>query len=144
MGALDYIDELNRSVFDDHNQQDYALTAEKGVSEALIRRISKDKSEPEWMLDLRLKSLKLFFEAKLPSWGVDLSELNLDDIIYYAAPNEMKGHANSWDDVPDDIKKTFEKLGIPEAERKVLAGTGAQYDSVNAYHKLKEEWEKRT
>ncbi len=141
MGALDYIQDLNRSVFDDHNQQDYAVAAQKGLSEALIRRISKDKEEPEWMLDLRLKSLKLFWEMSLPTWGVDLSALKLDEIIYYAAPNEMKGHATTWEEVPEDIKRTFERLGIPEAERKVLAGTGAQYDSLNAYHKLKEEWE---
>jgi len=143
MGALDYLEDLDRSVFDSANQQDYAVRAQKGLSEALIRKISATKNEPEWMLEHRLKSLKQFNEMALPTWGVDLSVLNFDDIIYYAAPDEMKGYATKWEDVPDDIKKTFERLGIPEAERKVLAGTGAQYDSVNAYHKLKEEWESK-
>ncbi|QQR54886.1 Fe-S cluster assembly protein SufB [Candidatus Peregrinibacteria bacterium] len=142
MTALDYLQDLDRSVFDGHNAQGYAKNAQKGLSEALIRRISKDKNEPTWMLEHRLKSLKKWHELKLPTFGVDLSGVNFDEIIYYAAPNDMKGYATKWEDVPDDIKKTFERLGIPEAERKVLAGTGAQYDSVNAYHKLKEEWEK--
>lgn len=143
MSALDYINELDRSVFDGHNQQDYAVHAQKGLSEGLIRRISTDKKEPEWMLEHRLKCLTAWNTMPLPHFGVDLSGVDFDQIIYYAAPNEMKGYATEWKDVPDDIKKTFERLGIPEAERKVLAGTGAQYDSVNAYHKLKEEWESK-
>lgn len=141
MSALDYIQDLDRSAFDDANQQGYALKAQKGLSEALIRRISADKKEPEWMLSHRLKSLAAFEKMKLPTFGVDLSDIDFDALIYYAVPSEMTGYATKWEDVPDDIKKTFERLGIPEAERKVLAGTGAQYDSVNAYHKLKEEWE---
>lgn len=141
MTALDYLEDLDRSVFDGHNEQGYAKKAQKGLSEALIRRIAKDKNEPAWMLEHRLNSLKKWYELKLPTFGVELSHIDFDDIIYYAAPNDMKGYATKWEDVPDDIKKTFERLGIPEAERKVLAGTGAQYDSVNAYHKLKEEWE---
>ncbi len=143
MTALDYLEDLDRSVFDDHNKQDYAKHAQKGLSEALIRRISADKNEPQWMLDLRLKALKKWNEMSLPNFGVDLSPIDFDDIIYYAAPSEMKGYATTWEEVPEDIKRTFERLGIPEAERKVLAGTGAQYDSVNAYHKLKEEWESK-
>ena len=95
------------------------------------------------MLAHRLKSLEKWKELKLPTFGVDLSGIDFKDIIYYAAPSEMKGYATEWKDVPEDIKRTFERLGIPEAERKVLAGTGAQYDSVNAYHKLKEEWESK-
>ncbi|EKD92544.1 MAG: hypothetical protein ACD_28C00408G0001, partial [uncultured bacterium] len=142
MGALDYVNDLDRSVFDGHNNDDYAKRAEKGLSERLVRKISGDKNEPEWMLEHRLEALRLFYEMELPTWGVDLSDVHFDEIIYYASPDEMKGYATSWDDVPEDIKRTFERLGIPEAERKVLAGTGAQYDSVNAYHKLKEEWEK--
>lgn len=143
MTALDYINDLDRSVFDGHNQQDYAKHAQKGLSEKLIKRISKDKEEPLWMLEHRLKCLELWHKMPFPNFGVELDELDFENIIYYAAPNEMKGYATEWKDVPDDIKKTFERLGIPEAERKVLAGTGAQYDSVNAYHKLKEEWESK-
>lgn len=142
-GALSYLQDLDRSVFDSHNKQDYAKHAEKGLSEALIKRISSDKKEPTWMLDLRLRALGKWREMALPTFGVDLSQVDFDDIIYYAAPSEMRGYATEWKDVPEDIKRTFERLGIPEAERKVLAGTGAQYDSVNAYHKLKEEWESK-
>ena len=141
MTALDYLQDLDRSTFDSANAQGYAQIAEKGLSEALVRRISSDKKEPDWMLQLRLKSLANFLKMPLPTWGVPLEVLNFDEIIYYAAPSELKGYSTDWKDVPDDIKKTFERLGIPEAERKVLAGTGAQYDSLNAYHKLKEEWE---
>ncbi len=142
MAALDYIQDLNRSVFDTANQQDYTKNVVKGLSEALIRRISKEKNEPEWMLAHRLKGLEQWNAMTMPTFGVDLSVIDFEDIIYYAAPKEMAGYSTKWEDVPDDIKKTFERLGIPEAERKVLAGTGAQYDSLNAYHKLKEEWEK--
>ena len=142
-GALDYINDLDRSVFDGANQQDYAKKAQRGLSEALIRRISKDKKEPEWMLKHRLKSLETFLKLPLPKFGVDLSDIDFDSLIYYAAPKELGGYATKWEDVPEDIKRTFERLGIPEAERKVLAGTGAQYDSLNAYHKLKEEWESK-
>ena len=142
MTALDYISELNRSVFDSHNKQGAAAHAKKGLSTALIRQISKDKKEPKWMLEHRLKALETWKKLKLPSFGVDLSPIDFDDIIYYASQGEQAGYATKWEDVPEDIKRTFERLGIPEAERKVLAGTGAQYDSVNAYHKLKEEWEK--
>ncbi len=142
MAALDYIQDLNRSVFDTANHQDYTKNVVKGLSEELIRRISKEKNEPEWMLAHRLKGLEQWNKMPLPHFGVDLTDIDFEDIIYYAAPAEMAGYATKWEDVPDDIKKTFERLGIPEAERKVLAGTGAQYDSLNAYHKLKEEWEK--
>ncbi len=142
MGALDYVKDLNRTVFDHADSQGYAKKAQKGLSEDLVRRISREKKEPKWMLEHRLASLKTFEEMALPTWGVDLSDVDFEDLIYYASPEEMKGYATKWEDVPDEVKRTFERLGIPEAERKVLAGTGAQYDSLNAYHKLKEEWEK--
>lgn len=140
MPTLAYIQDLNRQVFDAHNRQDYTRHAQKGLSEELVRKISSDKKEPDWMLQHRLRALQKFFELPLPGFGVDLSKLQFDEIIYYAAPEEMQGYATSWEDVPEEIKRTFERLGIPEAERKVLAGTGAQYDSLNAYHRLKEEW----
>lgn len=143
MGALDYLQDLDRSVFDSANPSAYAQKAQKGLSESLVQKISADKGEPQWMLDHRLAALKIFYELPMPTWGVDLSDVNFDDIIYYASPEEMKGYATRWEDVPEDIKRTFERLGIPEAERKVLAGTGAQYDSLNAYHKLKKEWEQK-
>ncbi len=111
----------------------------KGVSEELVRKISKDKNEPEWMLAHRLESLKIFQEKPLPTWGADLSALDLDDIIYYASAGA--GNSETWGEVPEEIRKVYDRLGIPEAERKVLAGVGAQYESEMIYHNLKKEWE---
>jgi Fe-S cluster assembly protein SufB len=102
--------------------------------------ISKHKNEPEWMLEYRLKALESFFEKPTPQWGGDLNDLDFDEIYYYIRPMENQGR--TWDDVPDDIKNTFEKLGIPQAERESLAGVGAQYESEVVYHSLKEEWDK--
>lgn len=132
---------LNRDTFDHRNDAEYADKAQRGITEELVRRISAEKNEPEWMLELRLEGLRVFHEKSTPSWGPDLSALNFDEIIYYASPDEIIEENKSWDDVPDDIKNTFEQLGIPEAERKMLAGVGAQYESETVYHKLKEEWE---
>ncbi len=132
--------ELNREIFDHADSAEYMSTTTKGLSEALINRISDDKHEPDWMRELRLKALKIFLEKPMPNFGPDLSKINFDDIIYYARPGEIKG-TDKWEDVAPEIKKTFERLGIPEAEREVLAGVGAQYESNNVYHKLQKEWE---
>ena len=115
--------------------------AQRGLSEEIVRQISGHKDEPQWMLDFRLDALKTYYSKPMPTWGGDLSTLEstLDDIYYYLKPQEKM--ERSWDDVPQDIKDTFEKLGIPEAERKVLAGVGAQYESEMVYHSLKKEWE---
>src|SRR5215208_3830472 len=102
--------------------------------------ISVRKNEHERMLEFRLTALKSFQEKPVPQWGGNLNELDFDDIYYYIRPMENQGR--SWDDVPDDIKNTCDKLGIPQAERDVLAGVGAQYESEVVYHSLKEEWEK--
>ena len=117
--------------------------AQKGLSEEVVREISAHKEEPEWMLALRLKALKVYESKPMPTWGGNLSELDrvLDDIYFYVRPQDRMEH--SWEDVPEEIKDTFEKLGIPEAERKVLAGVGAQYESEMVYHSLREEWEKQ-
>lgn len=117
--------------------------AEKGLSEAVVRQISQHKDEPEWMLELRLKALEIYESKPMPKWGGDLDSLEdvLDEIYFYVRPQDRM--ERSWDDVPDEIKDTFEKLGIPEAERKVLAGVGAQYESEMVYHSLREEWEKQ-
>lgn len=112
-----------------------------GLSEDVVRSISSKNDEPEWMLDKRLRALKLFDKTKMPNWGPDLSKLNIDEILFYSDSNVEEKH--SWDDVPEEIKETFEKLGIPEAERESLAGVGAQYDSKSVYHSLKQEWEKQ-
>ncbi len=132
---------LNRETFEHRNQSDYTDHAQHGVDEALVRKISKNKNEPSWMLEIRLEGLRLFLEKPLPTWGPELSALDFDEIIYYAAPDEIVEENKSWDDVPKDVKETFERLGIPEAERKVLAGVGAQYESETVYHRLREEWE---
>lgn len=115
--------------------------AQKGLSEEVVRQISAHKEEPEWMLDFRLKALKIYESKPMPKWGGDLSHLDsvLDEIYYYLRPQDRM--ERSWDDVPQEIKDTFEKLGIPEAERKALAGVGAQYESEMVYHSLKKEWE---
>ena len=133
---------IDRSVFDDADKEDNKYKAEEGLSEELIRKISSTKGEPEWMLQHRLKCLKLFYEIPLPTWGPDLSGLDLNKIIYFILPN-AKENATNWDDVPKEIKEKFEKLGIPEAEQKYLAGTGAQYEAQGVYHNLKEEWTKK-
>ncbi len=130
---------LNRSIFDTANPSPYTEGAIRGVSEELVRRISSDKSEPEWMLRHRLESLKIFKEKPMPTWGADLSTLDLDDIIYYARSGAKE--TDNWDDVPEDIRRVYDRLGIPEAERRMLAGVGAQYESEMVYHNLKKQWE---
>ncbi len=129
------------SLWDDYNQADYMAQTKSGLDEALVRRISAEKEEPAWMLAKRLESLKIFQEKALPAWGPDLSRLNLDKITYYA--KAMEGQAQSWEDVPADIKNTFDKLGIPKAEQEVLAGVGAQYESTVVYHNLKAEFKRQ-
>jgi Fe-S cluster assembly protein SufB len=113
----------------------------KGINEDVVKSISNIKNEPEWMLDFRLKALKAFFEKKNPTWGPDLSGIKFDEITYYRRSTER--NENSWDDVPDEIKETFEKLGIPEAERKFLAGVGAQFESEVVYHSAIKELEEK-
>ncbi|MDX1393858.1 MAG: Fe-S cluster assembly protein SufB [Gemmatimonadota bacterium] len=114
-----------------------------GLSEEIVRQISAHKEEPEWMLEFRLKALEVYESKPMPTWGGDLStlEATLDDIYFYLKPQDRM--ERSWDDVPQEIKDTFEKLGIPEAERKALAGVGAQYESEMVYHSLKEQWEEQ-
>lgn len=131
----------SRERYDEANPSLYADEAAAGLTEELVRRISASKNEPAWMLELRLKGLAHFLKTPVPTWGPDLSNLDMDEIVYFLQPGKTR-NARSWDDVPDDIKNTFEKLGIPEAERKALAGAGAQYESEMAYHNLKDEWTK--
>jgi Fe-S cluster assembly protein SufB len=130
---------LTRSDLDTGNSQAYVKNFAKGLSEEVIQKISGDKNEPEWLLKHRLDSLKKFYEISNPVWGPDLSDLNFDDIRFYATADSQK-NAKSWDEVNPEIKETFERLKIPEAERAVLAGVGAQYESENVYHSLKDEW----
>jgi Fe-S cluster assembly protein SufB len=113
----------------------------KGLDEEVVRQISEMKGEPEWMLEKRLEAYRHFKQRPIPTWGPDLSSLDLDNIYYYVKPSEME--SRSWEDVPDTIKQTFDKLGIPEAEQKFLAGVGAQYESEMVYHSVLEHLEEQ-
>lgn len=120
--------------------EEYVFKSRKGLDRDVVQQISAMKGEPQWMLDFRLKALEHFQKRPMPTWGGDLSKLDLDDIYYYVKPAESE--SRSWDDVPETIKNTFDKLGIPEAERKFLAGVGAQYESEMVYHRIHENLEK--
>ncbi len=134
--------EINREIYDSHNEENLLFKAQPGITEALVREISKDKNEPEWMLKKRLLGLKVFLEKEMPDWGPDLSNLNLNEIVFYMKPDAKK-NSKSWEDVPADIRKTYERLGIPEAEQKVLGGVGAQYESEVLYHNLRKDLEEK-
>ena len=123
------------------DEEDYVFKSERGLNKKIVEDISKMKGEPQWMLDFRLKSLDHYEKRPMPNWGADLSGIKFDDIFYYIRPAENIGR--TWDEVPEYIKNTFEKLGIPEAERKFLAGVGAQYESEVIYHSLREDLEKQ-
>lgn len=113
--------------------------SERGLTKEIVEEISRMKEEPQWMLDFRLKSLEHFYNMPMPQWGGDLNSLNFDEITYYVKPSERS--ERSWDEVPEEIKQTFDKLGIPEAEQKYLAGVSAQYESEVVYHNMKEDLE---
>ena len=119
----------------------YVYLSKKGLSRGTVEEISKLKGEPKWMLDFRLRSYDIFMKKPMPNWGGDLSKIDFNNIYYYAKASEKT--EKSWDDVPADVKKTFDKLGIPEAEKKFLAGVGAQYESEVVYHHLREDLAKK-
>ena len=119
----------------------YVHLSKKGISKNTVIEISKMKNEPQWMLDFRLRSFEIFMQKPMPTWGGDLSTIDFQNIYYYAKASD--GVAKDWDDVPDDVKNTFDKLGIPEAEKKFLAGVGAQYESEVVYHSLREDLAKQ-
>ncbi len=123
-----------------HDPEKYVYKARKGLDREVVEMISSIKGEPEWMRAYRLHSLEHFQHRPMPTWGANLGQIDFNDIYYYLKPSEKK--ERNWEDVPEDIKRTFDRLGIPEAERKFLAGAGAQYESESVYHNLKEEWEK--
>lgn len=132
--------DINRETYDHYNEDKYIYKAEPGLTKEIVEEISKQKNEPEWMLKKRLKAFEIFQKMPMPNWGPSLKNLDLNEIIFFQRP-DAKRNAADWKDVPEDIKKTFEKLGIPEAERKALGGAGAQYESDVIYHNLKKEWE---
>lgn len=120
---------------------DSIFTSRKGLDEEVVRQISAYKEEPAWMLEFRLNAFRHFSKRAIPTWGADLSGLNLENIIYYARPKQID--QKSWEDVPENIKETFDRLGLPEAEQKYLAGVGAQYDSEMVYHNIQENLERQ-
>lgn len=133
--------DINRELYDEKADVQNILKSNPGITKELIIQISKSKNEPDWMLQKRLDALETFERLSIPDWGCDLSGLDLSKITYFAMPDAKK--TRNWDEVPAEIKKTFQKLGIPEAEQRALAGAGAQFESMNVYHNLKEEWEKQ-
>lgn len=135
------VSQMDYSKYDFSNDtKQYDVVMNKGLNEDVVRKISRLKDEPDWMLDFRLKALKAFFARPMPQWGANLNEINFDEIIYYLrASKESK---NNWEDVPDYVKKTFDRLGVPDAEKKFLAGVGAQYDSEMVYHSIRKDLEK--
>ncbi len=131
------IDEINRNIYDFKNKDEYDFKIKKGLTHEIIDEISSQKQDPEWMRDFRHKALDVYNELEMPTWGPDLSELDMNNIATYVRPKSKLN--SSWEDVPEDIKNTFDKLGIPEAEKASLAGVGAQYDSEVVYHSMKKE-----
>ncbi len=122
-----------------HDRDVSVFRTERGLTKKVVEEISRMKNEPEWMLEERLKALDIFYKKPMPQWGGDLSELDFDEIIYYVKPSERQGR--SWDEVPEEIKQTFDRLGIPEAEQKYLAGVSAQYESEVVYQSLEKDLE---
>ena len=123
------------------DEEDYVFKPKRGLNTDIVQEMSWMKSEPDWMRNFRLKSLSRFEKRPMPSWGGDMSGIDFDNIYYYIKPTE--GQADDWDEVPDSIKDTYEKLGIPEAERKYLAGVTAQYESEVVYHRNREDLERQ-
>lgn len=132
--------DLSYEKYDFNDEIIYKHLTKKGLTEETIKTISKIKNEPSWMTEIRLKAFAVFKSKEMPKWAAaDLSKIDFDDIHYYASPTDQE--VSDWNMVPDDIKKTFDRIGIPEAERKFLSGASAQYDSEVVYHNLKKEWE---
>jgi Fe-S cluster assembly protein SufB len=132
-----YVEDLDRGLYDIKNEDRYSFKVSSGLTAKIVEEISKEKNEPQWMRDFRQKSLEIYNKIEMPTWGPSLEELDMDNIVTYVKPDtELKG---SWKEIPNDIKDTFERLGIPQAERESLAGVGAQYDSEVVYHSIRED-----
>jgi len=135
------IDQLGRYAFGWSDSDSAGATARRGLNEDVVRDISAKKSEPEWMLQRRLKALELFGRQPMPTWGADLSGIDFDNIKYFVRSTEKQ--AASWEDLPDDIKNTYDRLGIPEAEKqRLVSGVAAQYESEVVYHQIQEDLER--
>ena len=136
-----YVEDIDRSLYDFRNEDKDAYRIQEGLTREIVEQISREKHDPEWMREFRLKSLEIYNSIQMPQWGPSIEGLNMDNIVTYVRPNtKMQG---KWEDVPDDIKDTFERLGIPQAEQTSLAGVGAQYDSELVYHNVRKEVEEQ-
>lgn len=133
-----YVADIERGVYDIKDEGRYKYKAEKGLTPEIIKKISERKNEPEWMKEFRLKALEVYNSKPMTDWGPDLSDLDVNDIVHYLEPDSAPMNEN-WDDVPSYIRDTFDRLGIPEAEKQSLAGVGAQYDSEVVYHSIHKE-----
>ena len=133
-----YVEDVNRSLYDFRNVDEDVYKVEEGLTAEIVRQISKEKNDPEWMLEHRLKSLEIYNNMQMKEWGPPIDGLHMDNIVTYIKPKDNKMSAD-WEEVPEEIKDTFERLGIPQAERESLAGVGAQYDSELVYHNVREE-----
>ncbi|MBR1651331.1 MAG: Fe-S cluster assembly protein SufB [Lachnospiraceae bacterium] len=136
------VEDIDRSIYDFRYADEDAYKVEEGLTEKIVGKISDEKNDPDWMREFRLKSLGIYNEIPVPDWGPSIDGLDMEHIVTYVRPNTKRMQTN-WDDVPEDIKDTFERLGIPEAERKSLAGVGAQYDSELVYHNVRKEVSER-
>ena len=132
-----YVADVDRSIYDIRDAEHDAYRMESGLTSEIVDKLSKEKGDPVWMQQFRLQSLQIYNELRLPDWGPSLEGLDIDHIATYVRPNTKM--QNDWANVPQDIKDTFERLGIPQAERKSLAGVGAQYDSELVYHNVRDE-----
>ena len=137
-----YIADIERGVYDIKDEEHYRYKVEKGLTPEIIKKISERKNEPEWMREFRLKALEVYNSKPMTNWGPDLSDLDMNDIVHYLEPDSAPMNEN-WDDVPSYIRDTFDRLGIPEAEKQSLAGVGAQYDSEVVYHSVHKELEEQ-
>ena len=139
---VDELEGLGNYEYGWHDPDVAGATAQRGLNEAVVRDISAKKNEPEWMLELRLKGLRLFEKKPLPNWGSDLTTIDFDNIKYFVRSTEKQ--ATSWDELPEDIKNTYDRLGIPEAEKqRLIARVAAQYESEVVYHKIREDLEEQ-
>ena len=137
MSEKTYVEDIDRSVYDIKNEEKDVYRVKEGLTPAIVEQISKEKKDPQWMQLFRLEALQIYNQLQVPNWGPSIEGLNMDEIVTYVRPNTHM--SAKWSDVPKDIKDTFERLGIPQAERKSLAGVGAQYDSELVYHNVREE-----
>ena len=132
-----YVEDIDRSMYDFRNEEKDVYRVEEGLTPSIVEKISEEKHDPAWMQNFRLEALQIYNEMKVPDWGPSIEGLDMNNIVTYVRPNTHM--SAKWSEVPEEIKDTFEKLGIPQAERKSLAGVGAQYDSELVYHNVKAE-----